>query len=51
MESKSMESMSMEMNEIRIKKENLLVEDKDIERESESLWKIADLLKIRKQEV
>ena len=51
MESNSLESMSVEMNELRIKKENLIAEDKKIESEKSHLWKIADKLKIEKQEV
>ena len=51
MESNSIESMSAEMNELRIKKENLIAEDKKIESEKGQLWKLADQLKIKKQEV
>ena len=46
-----MESISEELNEIRISKENLVIEDNGIEEENKQLWVVANKLQEEKDNV
>ena len=46
-----MESISEELNEIRISKENLVIEDNGVEEENKQLWVVANKLQEEKDNV
>ena len=46
-----MESISEELNEIRISKENLVIEDNGVEEENKQLWDVANKLQEEKDNV